>query len=222
VFLLRASKKFIAEMAARTLLMIFARAPLAGEVNTRLIPDIGVAAATALQRELIEVCMEKYGDAAQFDVQLWCSPDIHHEVFQDCARQHEVSLHQQQGRDLGARMSHAFSTAFTDYDRAALIGTDAPALDAETVSRALDALDTNDVVSVPAEDGGYVLIAMRQHYDKVFLSVPWGGSHVLRKTRGNIVAQALRYQELETCWDIDRLEDYQRYRNMKNLFFKRY
>lgn len=196
--------------------MIFAKAPVAGEVNTRLIPDIGEVAATALQEELIAVRMRQFGQRKKFDVQLWCAPDTEHEVFQRYARDCSISLHQQQGHDLGARMSNAFATAFKRYDRVALIGTDAPALDETLVCSALDALQSHDVVSVPAEDGGYVLIAMRQHYDKVFLSVPWGSSHVLRKTRGNIVAQALRYKELATCWDIDRLEDYQRYRAMNN------
>jgi uncharacterized protein len=201
-------------MPVRDLLIIFAKAPVAGEVNTRLIPDIGVEAATALQYELIELCMREYGHSDRFDVQLWCASNIEHELFQHCARENNISLYLQQGHDLGARMSHAFSVALADYDRVALIGTDAPALDADTVARALATLETHEVVIVPAEDGGYVLIAMREHFDKVFLSVPWGSSQVLRRTRGNIVAQALRYKELETCWDIDRLEDYQRYREM--------
>jgi hypothetical protein len=185
-------------MSARALLIIFAKAPVAGEVNTRLIPDI----------------MQQYGKSDRFDVQLWCAPDVEHEVFQRCARENNISLHLQQGHDLGSRMSHAFSVALKNYGRVALIGTDAPALNTDTVASALDTLETHEVVIVPAEDGGYVLIAMRDHFDKVFLSVPWGSSQVLRKTRGNIVAQALRYKELETCWDIDRLEDYRRYRAM--------
>ncbi len=47
-------------MSARDLLIIFAKAPVAGEVNTRLIPDIGVDAATALQQELLERCVQQY------------------------------------------------------------------------------------------------------------------------------------------------------------------
>jgi len=203
-------------MPVRSLLIIFAKAPVAGEVNTRLIPDIGVEAATALQQELIELCMHQYGQSEQFDVQLWCASDMEHELFQHCARENNISLHLQQGHDLGARMSHAFSVTLKNYDRVALIGTDAPALDADTVAHALDTLETHEVVIVPAEDGGYVLIAMRDHFDKVFLSVPWGSSQVLRRTRGNIVAQALRYKELETCWDIDRVEDYRRYLEIKS------
>jgi hypothetical protein len=198
-------------MKARACLIIFAKAPVSGEVNTRLIPDIGVAAATALQQALLDIRMQQFGAAGDYDVQLWCSPDTQHQSFQHCLNNYDISLHQQCGIDLGARIVHAFDAAFSKYDRVALIGTDAPVLDAVMVRRALDELDAQDVVIVPAEDGGYVLIAMGKLYKDVFLSVPWGTSNVLRKTRGNIVAQALKYKELETCWDIDRVEDYQRY-----------
>ena len=198
-------------MSDRACLVIFAKAPVAGEVNTRLIPGIGVEAATALQQELIDIRMQQFGDSAEYDVQLWCSPDTQHPGFQHCLNTYNISLHQQQGMDLGARIVHAFATAFIRYDRVVLIGTDAPVLDAVTVKRAIAELETHDVVIAPAEDGGYVLIAMRQLYNDVFLSVPWGTSNVLRRTRGNIVAQALKYSELDVHWDIDRVEDYQRY-----------
>ena len=36
-------------------ILVFAKVPIAGEVNTRLIPDIGVDAATQLQVELIDL-----------------------------------------------------------------------------------------------------------------------------------------------------------------------
>lgn len=203
-------------MSTRNLLIIFAKAPVAGEVNTRLIPDIGVEAATQLQQDLIEQRMQQFAAATEFDVQLWCAPDTQHPIFQQCASDHGVELRQQQGVDLGARMQHAIATGLVSYERVALIGTDAPALEAATVVQAFDELAEHEVVIVPAEDGGYVLIAMRANYDKVFLSVPWGSSRVLTRTRGNIVAQALKYKELATSWDVDTLEDYQRYQRIKN------
>jgi len=198
-------------MTAAACLVIFAKAPVAGEVNTRLIPGIGVEAATALQQDLIDIRMQQFGAATDIDVQLWCSPDTRHHSFQHCLETHDISLYTQQGADLGERIVHALGKTFARYERVALIGTDAPALGADDVGRALDQLDTHDVVTVPAEDGGYVLIAMRAFYKDVFLSVPWGTSDVLRKTRANVQAQALKYKELETSWDIDRLVDYQRY-----------
>ncbi len=204
-------------MVSRCLLIIFAKAPIAGEVNTRLIPDIGVEAATRLQQELIEDRLREFAAAQQFDVQLWCAPDMQHPAFEHCASHYTIQLRSQRGVDLGARMQHAFAESLADYERVVLIGTDAPALNTEMVLQAFAQLDHHDVVIAPAADGGYVLIAMRELFDKVFLSVPWGTSRVLSKTRGNVVAQALKYKELATSWDVDTLEDYQRYLKVKDF-----
>lgn len=204
-------------MSASSLLMIFAKAPVIGYVNTRLVPDIGVEAATRLQTELIDLRMKQFGHTDKIDVQLWCSPDTHHDNFRRCADENDISLQQQDGTDLGTRMRHAFSLAFERYERAVLIGTDAPEIDHAWVKRALDALEDHDVVFVPAEDGGYVLIGMRSSYGDVFRSVPWGTSEVLRVTRQNIIAQKLTWRELETSWDIDCLDDYRRYCNYIKL-----
>jgi len=71
------------------------------------------------------------------------------------------------------------------------------------------------LVFVPAEDGSYVLIGMSKQYKEIFLSVPWGTDRVLKKTRGNIIALGLNVNELPKCWDIDRVEDYERYQEWK-------
>ncbi len=70
------------------------------------------------------------------------------------------------------------------------------------------------MVISPAEDGGYVLIGMSRHCDAVFQLVPWGTDQVLACTRDNIKVNNLISDELETCWDVDRVEDYWRYKNM--------
>ena len=52
---------------------------------------------------------------------------------------------------------------------------------------------------------------MNQSHRALFLTVPWGTERVLTKTRANTVAAGLQMFELETCWDIDRAEDYYRW-----------
>jgi len=201
-------------MAADTKLIIFAKAPVSGEVNTRLIPHIGVVAATQLQQELIELRMQQFGDTADFDVDLSCAPDGSHPLFQQCAEEYDVSLTQQRGADLGERMSNAFKDAFDVYTKVLLIGTDAPAVEMHTIKLALEALDDYEVVLQPAEDGGYVLIGMQRYLPVVFHSVAWGSERVLKQTRANIVAAGLRWHELTTGWDIDTAEDLERFRSL--------
>jgi len=59
-----------------TVLLVFAKAPIAGEVNTRLIPDLGVDMATNLQAELIHSRLKGFKQSGLCDLQLWCSPRI--------------------------------------------------------------------------------------------------------------------------------------------------
>ncbi len=194
-------------------LLVFAKAPVAGTVNTRLIPDIGVEAATELQSELVHSRLAALKAAELCEVQLWCAPDCEHDFFQHCKHRYEVTLHQQQGADLGERMARTINTGLQKFNRVVLIGTDAPSLSTEQIEDAIKKLgEANDVVIAPAEDGGYVLIGMSRHCDAVFQSVPWGSDKVLAATRENIRLNNLTSSELEPCWDIDRVKDYWRYK----------
>jgi len=64
---------------------------------------------------------------------------------------------------------------------------------------------------VPAEDGGYVLIATSSAYHCLFQDMSWGSDKVMQQTVDKLSANKIAYQTLPVCWDIDRLEDYQRY-----------
>ena len=223
-FLWRFTRKVILTILPMTsfkypdaVVLIFAKAPIPGEVNTRLIPGIGVDAATQLQVELIHSRLESLKKQSLCNVELWCSPNSNHVFFQQCQKQYGVTLFEQQGDDLGERMSSAIKESLQRFKRVVLIGTDAPSLTTEHIETSIKKLDSNDVVIAPAEDGGYVLIGMAQHCDTVFQSVPWGTGEVLSCTRGKIKASSLVNAELEQCWDIDRVEDYQRYRKYVNL-----
>ncbi|MCW8830831.1 MAG: DUF2064 domain-containing protein, partial [Gammaproteobacteria bacterium] len=85
------------------------------------------------------------------------------------------------------------------------------------IEQAIKQLDGHDVVIGPAEDGGYVLVGMSRCCGKVFRSVPWGSDVVLEVTRDKIKEYNLISFELEPCWDIDRVEDYWRYKNAGDL-----
>ena len=194
--------------------LVFAKAPVPGQVNTRLIPDIGVEAATELQKELLLSRLEDLQDIKLCETQLWCAPDSTPAFFQNCKQQFDVELYEQCGTDLGERMSYAIEQSLKNFKRVILIGTDAPSLTTENIETAIQQLVENDIVIGPAEDGGYVLIGMSQHYHDVFQSIEWGSDMVLEATRKIFKENSLSSAELELCWDIDRLEDYQRYKKL--------
>lgn len=195
-----------------SVILVYAKAPLAGKVNTRLCADIGVPAATRLQFDLIHHRLSMLTAAKLCDVRLMCAPNRQHEAFLQCEKQYPISLFEQTGRDLGERMFNGVAAALQRYEYCIVIGTDAPALDAQKITQAVERLHGGaEVVFVPAEDGGYVLIAMRQAYRFLFENISWGSAQVMQQSRNKLRENAASFEELAPCWDVDRLEDYQRY-----------
>ncbi len=195
-----------------SVILVFAKAPVAGKVNTRLIADIGVQAATALQFDLIYHRLAMLSEANLCDVRLLCAPDQQEKTFLMCKKQYPITLYKQIGDDLGARMFNGIADALQKYKYCIVIGTDAPALGAQKIKQAIDVLhDGTNVVFVPAEDGGYVLVAMTQAYPFLFENISWGSAKVMPQSRNKLRENAISFEELGVCWDVDRLEDYQRY-----------
>ena len=195
-----------------SVVLLFAKAPVEGKVNTRLIADIGISAATQLPHDLIHHRLLMLSKANLCDVRLLCAPDSRHDCFVQCRHQYPITLFEQSGSDLGERMSNAIQHALRQYKFCIVIGTDAPALDAVAIQQALDALHKgSEVVFVPAEDGGYVLVGLQQPCDFLFQEISWGTAAVMQQSRNKLDKNNVFYKELDTCWDVDRLADYQRY-----------
>jgi uncharacterized protein len=191
-------------------LAILAKAPLAGAVKTRLIPALGADGAAALHARLIERTVETACAAATGPVTLWVTPAPPHAYFTALASRFPIGLAVQPDGDLGARMLAACQAAGGP---AIVIGTDCPALTLSHLREAADALRAgSDVVVIPAEDGGYVLIGSRQPQPALFDGITWGVETVMADTRRRLAQHGLTSHELPTLWDVDRPEDLVRLR----------
>ncbi|MDO9269812.1 MAG: TIGR04282 family arsenosugar biosynthesis glycosyltransferase [Methylobacter sp.] len=196
-----------------SVLMIFCKAPIPGQVKTRLIPELTAEQASELHIELSIKTLQRAINSRLCPVQLWCSPTIDHAFFTASAATYPISLRQQQGADLGERMHHAFCSALADYSHALLMGCDCPSLTEQDLEQALTALNQdNEVALAPAEDGGYVLIGLSRPHPELFDNMPWGTARVLDQTRNRIERYKLRHCELSEQWDLDTPEDLERYR----------
>ena len=195
--------------------MVFTRAPLAGEVMTRLIPELGEEGAAELYRELLERTVLTAVEADVGDVQLHCWPDTQHPWLRAMQNDYPVELVRQEGMDLGGRMHHAFAPSLVRYNRAIITGCDVPELAATDLITTCEKLAEKQAVLGPAEDGGYYLIGLSRPCPALFDDIPWGKASVLSKTRDRIRQQGLGFFELYPRWDVDRPEDVQRYRELK-------
>ena len=91
--------------------ILFAKAPVAGAVKTRLIPALGGEAAAQLHRHLVVRVLETLFAADVGPVELCCAPDTAHAFFIQCRQRFGVELTTQCEGDLGKRMRHALENA---------------------------------------------------------------------------------------------------------------
>lgn len=181
--------------------MILAKAPIPGFAKTRLIPAIGAHAAAVLQERLTERTVATALAAGIGPVTLCCDPDATHDTFLKMVTRMKITLRPRPPGDLGTRMLAAVATSTGPV---LVIGTDCPALtEAHLRSAAMALRDGNDVVLIPAERGGYVLLGMREAQPRLFSNIAWGGSSVLADTRARIVEQRLMLVERPPLWDVD-------------------
>lgn len=192
---------------------IMAKAPIPGLAKTRLIPVLGEEGAARLQGRLLQRTVIAALAAGTGPVALWATPDQQHPDIVACQRIGSLALHAQPEGDLGYRMQWALLHG-PAADATLIIGTDCPALTPDMLRVAAERLSKNDAVLVPAEDGGYALIGIRQRLrhaaPEVFTGIDWSSDKVLAQTRQRMAALHWRVVELQTLWDIDTPADYQR------------
>jgi rSAM/selenodomain-associated transferase 1 len=203
----RSALRATTPIRADVLVIVFARAPLAGQVKTRLAPRIGAERAARLHMQLISTAVRTARDAR-------CGPvELH------MTRRHALFplANLQRGCNLGERMHHALRSALRRHRSAILIGSDCPSLKPADLRRAARWLQGGaDVVLAPAEDGGYALIGARRIAPQVFSDVRWGSAEVLAQTVTNLARARLEFRLLRTLWDVDRPEDLERLRSRRS------
>lgn len=198
-----------------TVIIIFAREPVVGQVKTRLIPALGKQGATELYRQFLDYAIDQhtvsYGRFNSLNlapVQLCITPESRDGYFYETYGYGRFTCSRQVGNDLGSRMYNALDSALKSYSKAILIGTDCPFLSPDDLQQAVIALDDHDVVFSPASDGGYVLIGVKKRVTTaLFNNIDWGTERVMAQTRGFMKANKLSWLELTEKNDIDIQDD---------------
>jgi rSAM/selenodomain-associated transferase 1 len=185
-------------------LLIFYKNPQQGKVKTRLAATVGNATAFSIFMQLLHhiISTTTY---LPIDKIVFYSESIER---QDVWEDELYTKHIQEGKDLGERMSNAFSTAFDmKYESVVIIGTDCPELTAGIIMNAFAYLNSRDVTIGPAADGGYYLLGMKQHHSVFFKDVNWSTDSVLERTIDICKENNLTYELLPVLHDIDEEKD---------------
>ena len=188
-------------------IVVFAKAPLPGEVKTRLIPVLGARAAAALARRMLHETLAQAVAADCARVELCASPAPGSAAWAGVEIAPAVGWTEQGEGDLGARMARAAQRVLAAGDAVVLIGTDCPALDAGVLRQAAAALRSSDAVMVPSADGGYALLGLRRFHPSLFEGIVWSTPSVAAVTRARLAALGWATQLLAPLHDIDEAAD---------------
>jgi rSAM/selenodomain-associated transferase 1 len=191
-------------------LIIFIKNPQLGKVKTRLAAGIGDQRALEIYLKLMnhtrQVCGEVHADRFLFYSEYMDNSD----AWDSKMYSKHVQL---QDPDLGKRMLAAFEFVNElGYDHALIVGSDIPALSAETVKNGFILLNENEAVIGPAEDGGYYSIGfnfglLKDNTGKllsdVFLNKSWSHDQVCKEAISAFNMNEIRFGTLPVLSDLD-------------------
>ncbi len=195
------------------LLIVFVKAPVEGQVKTRLSPPLSLFAAKELYLRMARSIYQGVAQIAGVRVAVayatqknYPSPNW---LWDNLKTQAAFEWFAQSGEDLGERLVGAFNWGFAQgAARVSVIGTDSPGLPANQILLAFNLLKDKDLVLGPALDGGYYLVGLNSPIaDLMFGGVKWSGPDVLETTLRRCRSLGKSAGLLPAYFDIDVAED---------------
>lgn len=213
----------------KTMWIQFCKEPVLGQVKTRIAATQGVEAALSAHIALskavnLQLCnyIAQVSERAPGSECSLClsvggagaeqNPERLRTVFQGHHFRFDT-LWVQRGADLGERMRLALTQGQTIADKVFIVGSDFPLLDNAFLEGAEQALDRVDIVLAPVEDGGFGVIGTRLACLPPFSQIEWGKQSVLADTVRWCEQHNFSMHLLDTRFDVDTAEDYQRWRS---------
>lgn len=175
--------------------LIAAKAPVPGNVKTRLSPplspELAARLAEAFLADVLAVARELDPGAG-----LLCPSADAADLRQ---RFPGAAIVEQAGAGLTGALATGLATG------AVVVAGDAPAIRPETIAAALAA--TADLVLAPSHDGGFGLIRLRGDAAALFADIAWSTRSVLDQTVAAAAALGVAVELLEPVPDVDTVAD---------------
>ena len=190
-------------------LAIFAKAPVAGQVKTRLCPPLTPEQAADLCRCFLLDTVERMCGLEAVQVFLAITPADSQPLFRSLLP-FPVRYQPQRGASLGERqMNTLHDLLAAGFSRAVLIGSDIPSLPVAHVQAAFRRLEDPgcDAVFGPSRDGGYYLVGVREVHRPLFENIAWSTPQVLQQTLEQARKHGYRVALVPSWYDVDTPQD---------------
>lgn len=206
-------------------IVVFAKAPVAGRVKTRLAPDLGPSGAAALQEALIldtaDVVLEAAAGLVPAPALFCAAAEPEDEPVLSAMLSPAFVVVPQGPGDLGVRLESVLHRLLGGHAGAVALGADCPDLGPGQVVSAVSALGRADAVLGPAEDGGCWAIGLARRCPGAFAGVPWSTGSVNLRIQERLAALGASVVELERLRDLDRFPDLLRWASCPGTGYER-
>ncbi len=192
-------------------LYLFAKAPLPGQVKTRMQPQLSEIQSAQLATMMIRQTVEKACQYWRGNVILTVSPSINHPLFHEIASNYSLQLETQIDGDLGRKMLHVLGKGIEQFGGAAVMGCDVPHITDEILLQSHSRLSEKQNVIGPSSDGGFYLLGLNRLetavFKGIFEGVEWGGEQVIARVWENFHNRGIGLSRGRELRDIDHWDD---------------
>ncbi|PSQ96069.1 MAG: glycosyltransferase [Bacteroidetes bacterium SW_11_64_17] len=191
-------------------LLVFAKVPRPGAVKTRLTPALTPEEAARVYMAFLRDTLRQVVQLEVDDMRLYLAPPLPDDEIDGVPA--AVSVHEQTGDGMGARMHCALRETLRDgADRAVLMGSDHPTLPSSFLRQAFRSLEEARSLCVgPTEDGGFYLLGMSTMYPQLFDGMSYSHSEVFADTVARAQQTDAEVTVLPEWYDVDTPQDLDR------------
>ncbi len=190
-----------------------AKVPEAGKVKTRLQPKLSPEQSARISTAFLQDAENKAYTITE-NLFIAVSPFVEKSRL-DTILQHNPTLIEQKGENLGEKMLNALKFVFEKgTDAILMIGTDSPTFPTDYLEQAFEFLEIEtDVVLGKTTDGGFYLIGLRKMDERIFENVEWSSTDTFEQVWQNIMDLGLHLREVPSWYDIDEPRDLEKLGN---------
>lgn len=202
-------------------LLLLAKCPTAGSSKTRLIPRLGKeGAAQFAHAALVDHLHLLANETALRKTWMYTPSSAQQDALgllsaEQVATKWEAHPQSEEGKDLGHRLSAAFTFAKScippdemDTSSVTFMGMDCFGLSAERIRQVASAAASGVAQVLPADDGGYVLLSVPARCpDSIFDDIPWSCDRTCQAQIASIERHGVTVCVGETLEDVDEPAD---------------
>lgn len=191
--------------------VIMAKAPVAGQAKTRLIPLLGAEQAAVMYHHMLLDTIELVTKAldGMGAISLMCPTSADQVALQALVPPTVTVVADEQGSLMGGLNYGLRHHLDSGYEHVVLLNGDGPTLPMEYLRSAFEALGSSDIVLGPTRDGGYYLIGAKQPQPALFIWEQFDSATICKQTQLRAEELGQRVALLPPWYDIDTAEDVQ-------------